>query len=545
MLDVPINSAVSKGVISSGTTPTATFTPDNPATPGCYRVKLTVVGLDGSRSSMIRNFCVQTAQGWVLASFRSTAAELNFNGNTDGWETYLNTILLSLSAGAPSSVLRQNTVFVSKNGNDGTGTRNSLTTPFLTIAAGLAAAQAGDTVQVGSGTYAEDDLDWPELNWVQLVGAGGANTTIQSSAGTNSINIAPTAAAVTGGALIKDIFFWNSGAGASGVSIDCTAQPTSFDGGVAIVDCAFVNSVDAPGVLVRTCNQVLLRNVNGKDVSWDIKNCAKGYAYDSLVNNITVDWDAATDPPSGTRGAFAMTGVQSKGTLTVNGEGWVGMGNDCQVAAIAGALGDDASIHGIIDFMGRCVGGVAVTFDFQNAMGSGFHRAVKLPHADIGGTVSVADVGTSSQRCQVTAQHAIFRTTTNQTITAGAWCDMDLRTASFVADALAVAGDGTIDRSIHRQYVAAGTVLPLTMTIADTSGNPVPFPDLSAVGGTPTHYPYSVSFEYLAAPPGPDFPLYVSSKPKAGATTVIDGAATPTNATVWVTLLRDMDNYVF
>jgi hypothetical protein len=99
MLDVPLNSGVSKGVISSGTTPTATFTPDNPATPGCYRVKLTVVGRDGSRSSMIRNFCVQTAQGWILPSFRASAEEMNFTGNADGWETYLNTIFLQISSG--------------------------------------------------------------------------------------------------------------------------------------------------------------------------------------------------------------------------------------------------------------------------------------------------------------------------------------------------------------------------------------------------------------------------------------------------------------
>jgi len=50
--------------------------------------------------------------------------------------------------------LAGNTVFVdSVNGNDTTGQRGDFTKPFLTVAAGLAAAQSGDQVSVLSGTY--------------------------------------------------------------------------------------------------------------------------------------------------------------------------------------------------------------------------------------------------------------------------------------------------------------------------------------------------------------------------------------------------------
>lgn len=49
----------------------------------------------------------------------------------------------------------ENTIYVSKNGNDGTGQRNRLDKPFLTIAGANSVAQAGDCVYVFSGTYAE------------------------------------------------------------------------------------------------------------------------------------------------------------------------------------------------------------------------------------------------------------------------------------------------------------------------------------------------------------------------------------------------------
>ena len=97
LLDSPINSALVPG--SLGTSASETFTPDLPETPGCYRIKLTVQGADGSIACDVKNFAVPTTQGWVLPPFRASAAELNFPGNTEGWESLLNTILLSISSG--------------------------------------------------------------------------------------------------------------------------------------------------------------------------------------------------------------------------------------------------------------------------------------------------------------------------------------------------------------------------------------------------------------------------------------------------------------
>ena len=50
----------------------------------------------------------------------------------------------------------QNTLYVSKNGDDSTGERNTLK-PFLTLEAARDAAQSGDTIKVKSGTYTKTD----------------------------------------------------------------------------------------------------------------------------------------------------------------------------------------------------------------------------------------------------------------------------------------------------------------------------------------------------------------------------------------------------
>ena len=105
LLDSPLNSAVVPGTL--GTTASETFMPDTaPDTPGCYRVKLTVQGADGSVACDVKNFAVPTTQGWILPPFRASATELNFPGNTEGWESLVNTIFLSLATGGTDELVK-------------------------------------------------------------------------------------------------------------------------------------------------------------------------------------------------------------------------------------------------------------------------------------------------------------------------------------------------------------------------------------------------------------------------------------------------------
>lgn len=63
------------------------------------------------------------------------------------------------------------TLYVDKNGNDTTAQRGNIGLPYLTITAALAAAQSGDVVRLGPGTWAER-VYGPELAQWSLVGSG-------------------------------------------------------------------------------------------------------------------------------------------------------------------------------------------------------------------------------------------------------------------------------------------------------------------------------------------------------------------------------------
>jgi hypothetical protein len=85
------------------------------------------------------------------------------------------TVTVNIPGGGAGSVTTENTVYVSKNGNDGTGVRNDAGLPFLTIGAAITASLAGDAILVSPGTYAEEGLT---LAGRSLIGVGGWEHTV-------------------------------------------------------------------------------------------------------------------------------------------------------------------------------------------------------------------------------------------------------------------------------------------------------------------------------------------------------------------------------
>jgi hypothetical protein len=91
ILDVPVGSSLSTGVIGSGVTNFASFTPD---VSGCYRVRLIVSDLIGNFDVDIRNFGVPNSNGWIIPPYQKNpdpidlsikSDELNFNSQGRGW----------------------------------------------------------------------------------------------------------------------------------------------------------------------------------------------------------------------------------------------------------------------------------------------------------------------------------------------------------------------------------------------------------------------------------------------------------------------------
>lgn len=85
----------------------------------------------------------------------------------------------------------ENTLIVSKNGNDSTGLRNDWTKPFITVVAASTAAQSGDLIIVYPGTYNEDNFIVSDVNYEFKLGVTMISSTncINDSSGPKNINI--------------------------------------------------------------------------------------------------------------------------------------------------------------------------------------------------------------------------------------------------------------------------------------------------------------------------------------------------------------------
>lgn len=82
LLDVPQESGLTPGVLSTGTSPTTTFTPDVAYS---YRVQVTVEDNVGNTATDIRCFGVPDVNGWIIPPYGATASEVNYAGQTRGW----------------------------------------------------------------------------------------------------------------------------------------------------------------------------------------------------------------------------------------------------------------------------------------------------------------------------------------------------------------------------------------------------------------------------------------------------------------------------
>lgn len=92
---------------------------------------------------------------------------------------------VTVGGGGSGNIDTANTVWVAKDGNDGTGTTARQDLPFLTISAAFAVAVSGDTVRVRGGTYVESGLTVP--TGVACIGDGLLTTIVGDASATADI----------------------------------------------------------------------------------------------------------------------------------------------------------------------------------------------------------------------------------------------------------------------------------------------------------------------------------------------------------------------
>lgn len=146
VVDAPPSSSYQPGrILSSGTSPVCSFTPDTTDT---FLIQLQTTDLQGNITQDLRAFAVKRTSGLYIPAFSAPASALNFSGNARGYapamEAWLDAIQTSNYTLA---------YFVDAYGADPTGSTDS--TAAINTVLGLIAAAGGTsaTVQYGPGTY--------------------------------------------------------------------------------------------------------------------------------------------------------------------------------------------------------------------------------------------------------------------------------------------------------------------------------------------------------------------------------------------------------
>lgn len=374
-------------------------------------------------------------------------------------------------------------LYVSTTGNDATGARNDESRPYATVQAALNAAQTGDTVWVGPGTFSSGavSVTWPNTEGVTLRGMGPEATKLTSSSAVSvpTLTIPAGASVVIQNATIQDLeiektdtssttnacffaditanpllaganglvmrnvkFTRNAPAGAGAgfydacslsqvnrfALINCSGQVRAFNCGEGyIVDCRIFGQGDVFGGLISTWNNpaagiVTLLNAKQRFVSCTIKGwTANGVTGLQIGGAPNVDFDP---------GCTVEDGIGLNGTLTRY----------------------SASLVPIVSFAGRWSGNLSLTYSGATNAGTFTFDGAKQTS------------GTNTWSSSSVRQTVSFKGASLLTITPQARIDLDIRGAVYTSFSATIGVNGaTVDRDFYSNTVTldgagAGTI---------------------------------------------------------------------------------------
>lgn len=427
------------------------------------------------------------------------------------------------------------------NGGSAPSGNGSFRKPFLTVAAGLAAAAAGDLVLVAPGTYVEN-IVLPNLDNVQVRGAGKYATTIKAATGstTPTVKWAPVGGTYSR-LTLRDLTIQNLEAGAGGeagrcLSIDGNGTAITVSGDQVaqfmttglILDKVIIDKglSAGDGYYFRAVDKIYVSEGNGSSLvgnpsGW---NCSGqwlnvGYAFvsgTSLGNGVTAytyEYDytiGVVKATNGRQGFNLLNGTSMYGTTTLQKCPLVGAASDVAFYGdiIATALTMStapmrAPAIRIASTIGSPGAPAAITIT-SPAMTPAMVAAGAITYVDLSGArvwnsgtkrTTMAGTAGGALRFNPIARGAVFdapgELVATTKVFAGAACDFDIRGSYFKQSSLSqvAATDGTIDRdSWSVGPVNVATVQPITPPFpagASLTATVTPTSDV-AVGATVT-----------------------------------------------------------
>ena len=396
------------------------------------------------------------------------------------------------NAGYPQS---GGTFYVDVGRTDYYTATGTIDAPFKTLQAALNAASAYTTINVAPGIYSEN-IVMPDLDGICINGGSEMNTTIQNATAGHTFYWYPAAVS---GALVNKFCLSNlelvnddTTGTYHTLHIDATrvVYPATFIG-----EEMDIQTVDFEGNQTQAVTTVYLNNVGAQYV-WHSQ------VYGGAVTVINPGQFRATAMTIGNSGDPHDFNVTYDGNLPRNGLGR----NDITIAAGSAVFGNvtlnghpiyqedvDSVVvgtlvganlssfyasgrdycptilaygqHGVVGGTG---GNITLTFPDPNASGSAFNF-VDFSGAHVLGSVSLSKANLlplSARGYAVVQGQGQFDTTAAGGITANGYVALDLRTAGFNANSLAVTGAATVDRSVialaSQAVTTAGTVINIT-----------------------------------------------------------------------------------
>lgn len=369
--------------------------------------------------------------------------------------------------------------------------------PFKTLQAALDAATNNTTIQLAPGTYTEN-IVMPDLDGICINGGSEMNTVITNATAGHTFYWYPEAAS---GALVNKFCLSNLelvNDDTTGtyhcLHIDATrvVYPATFIG-----EEFDIQTVDFEGAQTQAVTTVYLNNV-GAQLVWHSQiyggaltvinpgmfratGMVIGNTADPHDFNVTYDGNLPRNG-LGRNDITLAAGSAVFGNVTLNGHPIYQEDVDSVVVgAVTGAnlstfyaSGRDYAPtllmygqHGIVGLGGN-YGNITLTFPDPQTSGSAFNY-VDFSGAHILGNVSLTKANLlplSARGYAVVQGQAQFDTTTAGGITANGYVALDLKTAGYNANSLAVTGAATIDRSViaiaNTAVTTAGTVVNIT-----------------------------------------------------------------------------------
>lgn len=462
----------------------------------------------------------QTAPGTFASLASVPAPQVSYSPSVPAnWPlvvTEADTALNSLAAQVVSlagsaSSLTPRTWFV--NGGAAGGGNGSFRSPFLTVAAALAAASAGDVILIAPGTYVEN-LTIPSVDNLTICGSGKNATTIKAAVGstTPTVKFAPSTGSYTK-LTLRDLTVQNlengvTGTGGetgqclyldgSGIAVGVT---TSFLTQACILDSVILDkgSSTGDGFYFRCVDKMFVRDGNGTTILGNVAgwNCSgmlvnPGYMLveTTIIGNgvtgFSLSYDDTTGqirPIGGRQGVNLANASTVYGSVTLSKAPLFGTAPDTVIfgdlVAPAGNLAIFTSpAHAPAIRISGQVGSPAAPASITVAMPAitaGAVAAGSIPYVDLSDAVIwgsatkvVTMQGTAggAVRFQPVAHRARFEQLPEGSATvkvyAGTSTDLDIRGSFFRQSAIGqvAATDGTIDRDLHSYTTVASPGTP-------------------------------------------------------------------------------------